>query len=126
MTVVAVVLCCLVPVASAVGEALGMVVAIGVTGLALGPVFPLAVHRAGRSGGTAAAMTARVSAVGYLAYLTGPPMVGFAAESIGLPVAFAAGTVLRGIGIHWARRVSRRHGRCGRASAGRGRRRRRR
>lgn len=69
----------------------GSIVAIGCVGLALGPLFPLAIVEAGRrsSGGVALA-TARVSAVGYGAYLGGPPIVGFLAEHVGLRTAFVA------------------------------------
>ncbi|MBT2269026.1 MFS transporter [Rhodococcus erythropolis] len=69
----------------------GAIVAIGCVGLALGPLFPLAIVEAGRrsSGGVALA-TARVSAVGYAAYLGGPPVVGFLADHVGLRPAFVA------------------------------------
>ncbi|WP_019201457.1 hypothetical protein [Tsukamurella sp. 1534] len=60
-------------------------------GLVLGPVFPAAVAAAAeRSPGSVAAATAAVSAVGYLAYLGGPPLVGFLADRWSLPVTVAA------------------------------------
>lgn len=69
----------------------GSVVAIGCVGLALGPLFPLAIVEAGRrSRGGVALATARVSAVGYAAYLGGPPIVGFLADHAGLRTAFVA------------------------------------
>lgn len=81
-------------------DPISMVVAIGVTGLSLGPVFPVAVSRAARATPAhAATMTARVSAIGYIAYLGGPPVIGVAADIVGLPLAFAAVVVLSCAGI---------------------------
>jgi MFS family permease len=66
-----------------------VVAALGIAGLALGPLFPLAITEAARrTAGGAALATARVSAVGYSAYLGGPPMVGFLADHIGLLTTF--------------------------------------
>jgi fucose permease len=105
LTVIAAAVACLIVLGSVMAQPLAMVVAIGLTGLALGPVFPVAVNRAGRSApGRAAAMTARVSAVGYLAYLGGPPVVGFVADTVGLPVTFATVVLLGCTGIVVARR----------------------
>lgn len=109
LTTVAVVVVCLVVLGSVaagpVAMAMAVAVAIGLVGLVLGPVFPVAVSRAGRSApGRAAAMTAQVSAVGYLAYLGGPPVIGFVADVIGLPLAFAATVALGCGGIALARR----------------------
>lgn len=57
-----------------------------VVGLALGPVFPLAIDAATERAPTAvASAAAAVSAVGYLAYLGGPPVIGLVAHWIGLP-----------------------------------------
>ncbi|MGC5023862.1 MFS transporter [Tsukamurella sp. DT100] len=54
-----------------------------VVGLFLGPVFPLAIGAAAaRSPGSAARATAAVSAVGYLAHLGGPPLVGVLARPL--------------------------------------------
>jgi fucose permease len=109
LTTVAVVVGCLVVLGSIVAHPVAMAVSIGLVGLALGPVFPVAVSRASRSApGRAAAMTAQVSAVGYLAYLGGPPVIGFVAEVIGLPLAFAATVALCCAGIAFARRPGRR------------------
>lgn len=59
-------------------------------GLALGPVFPLAVTLAAeRSPQAAASATAAVSTVGYSAHLAGPPAIGVVAEGAGLPATFA-------------------------------------
>ena len=74
LTAVAVVVAALVLLGSVAADPVTMAVAIGLVGLVLGPVFPVAVSRASRSApGRAAAMTAQVSAVGYLAYLGGHP-----------------------------------------------------
>lgn len=70
--------------------------------LALGPVFPLAVSRTGRSHpGQEAAMTARASAVGYIAYLTGPPDTGAIADHLSLPttLVFVVGLACVGIAV---------------------------
>ncbi|GAA4696895.1 putative arabinose efflux permease, MFS family [Promicromonospora umidemergens] len=100
LTTVAVTVVCLVVLGSVVAHPLVMAVAVGLVGLVLGPVFPVAVSRASRSApGRAAAMTARVSAVGYIAYLGGPPAIGFIADGIGLPVTFAAAVALSCLGI---------------------------
>lgn len=104
LTAVAVVVVCLVLLGSFAADPVAMAVAIGLVGLVLGPVFPVAVSRASRSAPSrAAAMTAQVSAVGYLAYLGGPPVMGFVAEVIGLPLAFAATMALCCAGIGLAR-----------------------
>ncbi|MDJ0362539.1 MFS transporter [Rhodococcus sp. H29-C3] len=67
----------------------GVVVAMGLIGIALGPLFPLLITEAGRrSRAGIATATARVSAIGYGAYLGGPPLVGFLADHTGLPSAF--------------------------------------
>lgn len=67
----------------------GVVAAMGFIGLALGPLFPLLITEAGRrSHAGVAVATARVSAVGYGAYLAGPPLVGFLADHTGLSSAF--------------------------------------
>jgi MFS family permease len=106
LTTGAVVMICLVLLGSVAAHPLVMAVAIGLVGLVLGPMFPVAVSRAGRSApGRAAAMTARVSAVGYIAYLGGPPVIGFVADVIGLPVTFAAAVALGCVGIALARRA---------------------
>ncbi|MEU8900208.1 MFS transporter [Nocardia sp. NPDC048505] len=66
----------------------GLLVAIIAASCALGPLFPLAVSAAGLAGDPAT-MAAKVSAVGYLAYLGGPPLVGVSAEILSLPITFA-------------------------------------
>ncbi|MEU2946974.1 MFS transporter [Nocardiopsis alba] len=74
---------------------LAMSVSVAVIGLLVGPLFPVAISRAGRSDpGRAASMAAKVSVVGYIAYLAGPPFIGLAAEAVSLPVTFTLVIVL--------------------------------
>ncbi|SDC22304.1 MFS transporter [Actinokineospora iranica] len=71
-------------------SALGAFAAVSVIGLALGPVFPLSMATAAeRMPHAVATATASVSAVGYLAYLAGPPLVGVVAEEAGLTTTLA-------------------------------------
>jgi MFS family permease len=77
--------------------ALGIVLAVGVdsplvgiagfglVGLGLSCAFPLALTTAGESGdGAGGSEIARVSVVGYLGFLLGPPLIGFVADQVGL------------------------------------------
>ncbi|MBP2367783.1 MFS transporter [Pseudonocardia parietis] len=67
-----------------------LLVGVGVAGLALGPLFPMVMSTAGaRDPANAGSLTARITAVGYLAYLAGPPGVGLLAGTVGLPPALA-------------------------------------
>ncbi len=68
----------------------GVAVSMGFIGFALGPLFPLLITEAGRRSHAGVAIaTARISAVGYGAYLAGPPLVGFLADHTGHLSAFA-------------------------------------
>ena len=60
-------------------------------GLGLANVFPLAIARAGALGG--AGGVALASTVGYSGLLGGPPLLGFLAESTGLPIALSTVSV---------------------------------
>jgi MFS family permease len=105
LTTTALVVVCVVVLGSVVAHPVAMAVAIGLAGLVLGPVFPVAVSRASRSApGRAAAMTAQVSAAGYIAYLGGPPVIGIVADLVGLPLTFAAMVTLSCAGVALARR----------------------
>lgn len=74
--------------------------AVIVAGLAIGPMFPLAIESAGRHRPDyLAAAAAHVSAVGYLAYLGGPPLVGLAADMSSLPVVVGVVAVASGVTI---------------------------
>ncbi|WP_415971477.1 MFS transporter [Rhodococcus sp. 077-4] len=65
------------------------VIAVGCSGIVLGPLFPLLISEADRCSNADAAVTAaRVSAIGYGAYLVGPPFVGFLAEHLSLVTSF--------------------------------------
>jgi MFS family permease len=83
--------------AGAAAATLGIVVAVvvtsplagmagfGLVGLGLSCAFPLALTTAGESGdGAGGSEIARVSVVGYLGFLLGPPLIGFVADQVGL------------------------------------------
>lgn len=79
---------------------IAMSFSIALIGLMIGPLFPLAISRAGRSNPEhAASMAAKVSVAGYIAYLAGPPLIGIAAESISLPLSFTLIIMLSALGI---------------------------
>ena len=65
------------------------IAALAIAGLGLGPLFPLLIRYAGTLAGDTGRSTATVSAVGYLAYLAGPPVIGVAADRVGLPLTLA-------------------------------------
>lgn len=105
LTAIAVSTAFLIIVGTLISQPWAMILAIGLTGLAIGPIFPLAVQRASRpTRGRAAAMTAQVSAVGYIAYLGGPPLAGTVAEAVGLPATFVVVALVSSTGIAIARR----------------------
>jgi fucose permease len=57
----------------------------GLVGLGLSCAFPLALTTAGESGdGAGGSEIAKVSVVGYLGFLLGPPLIGFVADHVGL------------------------------------------
>jgi MFS family permease len=63
-------------------------------GLGLGSIVPLAFASAGRVAATPGEGVAAVLAVGYLAFLVGPPVIGALADSIGLPAGFVSVAVV--------------------------------
>ncbi|WP_210036852.1 MFS transporter [Pseudonocardia parietis] len=68
----------------------GLLAGTVLAGLAIGPLFPMVMSAAGaRDPDNAGSVTAKVTACGYLAYLGGPPAVGFLSGRLGLPVALA-------------------------------------
>lgn len=88
-----------------------MMTAIALIGLGCGNLFPLAISAATTGATDVGAVTAWMSAWGYLAFLCGPPVVGTIADHLGLSVALlsvggaAAGTVsILSIGLRWANR----------------------
>lgn len=79
---------------------IGALIAIMLMSFVLGPLFPIAISATGRTGPTdAAAMVAKISAIGYLAFLAGPPIVGLGAEALSLPTTFALITLACGLSI---------------------------
>jgi MFS family permease len=63
-------------------------------GLGLSNIFPAAVGRAGQLRGPAG--VAAASTLGYGGFLTGPPLIGFLADRVGLPIALTSICVLAG------------------------------
>ncbi len=71
---------------------------LGLVGLGLANIFPLAIARAGAAGGPQGVATA--STLGYAGMLIGPPMIGFLADAASLPIALttvAAASALAGL-----------------------------
>lgn len=84
----------------------GIVVgSIVVAGLAIGPVFPIALSRASRYGGPAASI-ARISVIGYTAGLIGPLLIGLISNAAGLPATVIGAVVVGSLGILLALRSS--------------------
>jgi MFS family permease len=72
-----------------------------VTGLGLANIFPVAIGRAGALSG--ANGVAAASALGYGGMLLGPPVIGFLAEGLSLPLALATVSVLAALAAAVAR-----------------------
>ena len=67
-------------------DPLAAILGFGLVGLGLANIVPILFSAAGRTPGMApGAAIAAVTTAGYSGFLAGPPMVGFAAEWIGLP-----------------------------------------
>ncbi|MFJ9471693.1 MFS transporter [Streptomyces caniferus] len=66
-----------------------------VAGLGLANIFPIAIARAGESGGPGGVAVA--STVGYGGMLLGPPAIGFLAEAVGLPTALTTPALLAAV-----------------------------
>lgn len=66
-----------------------------VAGLGLANIFPIAIARAGESGGPDGVAVA--STVGYGGMLLGPPAIGFLAEAVGLPTALTTPALLAAV-----------------------------
>lgn len=72
--------------------------AVALAGAGLGPLFPAVISAAGQaSTGDVGTATATVTAVGYLAYLAGPPLVGLSAEQFGLATTITAAAGIAGL-----------------------------
>ncbi len=74
-------------------------------GLGMSVVVPVLFSTAGHLPGVEGERSlAQVTLVGYAAFLVGPPLLGFVAQAVGLPVAFgllAALTTVLAVGAHW-------------------------
>jgi fucose permease len=84
---------------------------LGVTGLGLANIFPVAIARAGALGGPSGVAVA--STLGYGGMLLGPPSIGFLADAFGLPIALttvAALAALAAVIAYTVRNVSVRTG----------------
>ncbi|GGU76362.1 MFS transporter [Streptomyces albospinus] len=68
-----------------------------VAGLGLANIFPIAIARAGEAGGPDGVAVA--STVGYGGMLLGPPVIGFLAEALGLPVALTTVALLASVAV---------------------------
>ncbi|WP_414507190.1 MFS transporter [Streptomyces sp. NEAU-L66] len=79
-------------------------VGFAVAGLGLANIFPIALARAGETGGPDGVAVA--STVGYGGMLLGPPAIGFLAEAVGLPAALTTVALLAALaaGIAYATR----------------------
>jgi MFS family permease len=74
-----------------VGSPLAGMAGFGLVGLGLSCAFPLALTTAGESGdGAGGSEIAKVSVVGYLGFLLGPPLIGLIADQAGLRAAVLA------------------------------------
>jgi len=87
--IAAVVIATSTPLAIAIASVPLVVVSLTITGLCVGPMFPLALAQAGQNvPNDLAGASARLSIIGYAAYIAGPPAIGFAAENSTLPLTF--------------------------------------
>lgn len=87
-------------------------VAVILIGLCAGPMFPLALTRAAHARPhEVAGVSARLSVIGYAAYLAGPPVIGVAAEYTGLPTTFLGVTVVTAVCLLGTAFVWRHHSR---------------
>jgi hypothetical protein len=81
--------------ALAVGEPAAAIAGFAVLGAGVAPIVPAVFRAGGSSPGVPAGQgIAMVSRLGYVGFLAGPPVIGFAAEGLGLPVALAVVPVL--------------------------------
>jgi predicted MFS family arabinose efflux permease len=77
-------------------------IGLGLVGLGFSAIVPIVFSAAGRTAGiTPAVALATVTTTGYLGFLIGPPVIGFAAEFVGLPIALGiiVATSLLSIGL---------------------------
>jgi Major Facilitator Superfamily len=89
-------------------DPLAAILGFGLVGLGLANIVPILFSAAGRTPGMApGAAIAAVTTAGYSGFLAGPPLVGFAAEWIGLPAALGLLAVAVGSMAVWARMLKR-------------------
>ncbi len=89
-------------------DPLAAILGFGLVGLGLANIVPILFSAAGRTPGMApGAAIAAVTTAGYSGFLAGPPLVGFAAEWIGLPAALGLLAVAVGSMAVWARMLNR-------------------
>jgi hypothetical protein len=89
-------------------DPLAAILGFGLVGLGLANIVPILFSAAGRMPGMApGAAIAAVTTAGYSGFLAGPPMVGFAAEWIGLPAALGLLAVAVGSMAAWSRLLKR-------------------
>jgi Major Facilitator Superfamily len=89
-------------------DPLAAILGFGLVGLGLANIVPILFSAAGRTPGMApGAAIAAVTTAGYSGFLAGPPMVGFAAEWIGLPGALGLLAVAVGSMAAFARLLDR-------------------
>ena len=89
-------------------DPLAAILGFGMVGLGLANIVPILFSAAGRTPGMApGAAIAAVTTAGYSGFLAGPPMVGFAAEWIGLPAALGLLAAAVGSMAAWARLLKR-------------------
>ena len=79
------------------------IMAFGIVGLGVGPLFPLLLADAGRRRGGHG--IAAVSAVGYTGLVLGPPLIGFSAEATSLPTSLLGVSLVAAVIVLVARRL---------------------
>jgi len=85
-------------------DPLAAILGFGMVGLGLANIVPILFSAAGRTPGMAPGTAiAAVTTAGYSGFLAGPPMVGFAAEWIGLPGALGLLAIAVGSMAAWAK-----------------------
>ena len=91
----AIIIALTIPATCATGSVPLVMAGIVVTGFFVGPLFPLALARGGRTAPQhLAEVAATLSIIGYAAHLGGPPLIGFAAEHTSLSFTVAAAVVI--------------------------------
>ena len=96
----AIIIALTIPATCATGSVPLVMAGIVVTGFFVGPLFPLALARGGRTAPQhLAEVAAALSIIGYAAHLGGPPLIGFAAEHTSLTFTVAAAVVIVAVAL---------------------------